>query len=84
MGWLVAVLVGAIIGALVELSMPGDLRPLGSVLAGMTGGLLGNTAMMLWGSHLGDPVSFALAALAGAPTVIGIARMLRSRPTILR
>lgn len=83
MGWLVAVMVGATIGALAELSMPSDLRPVGNVTAGMTGGLLGNAALVLWGSHLGDPVSFALAAIVGAPTLIGIVRMLRSRPTIL-
>jgi uncharacterized membrane protein YeaQ/YmgE (transglycosylase-associated protein family) len=83
MGWLVAALVGAIIGALAEVSMRSNFGTLWSVLAGVIGALIVNAAILFLGSHLGDDVSFALAAVAGAPTLIGVTRMLRSRPTIL-
>jgi uncharacterized membrane protein YeaQ/YmgE (transglycosylase-associated protein family) len=85
MGWLVAALVGAIVGALAERSIPSDLGLAGNMLIGAAGALVGNAAAMFyWDSHLGDAVSFALMALVGAPILIGTTRMLLSRPTILR
>jgi len=83
MGWLVAALVGAIIGALAEVSIRSSFGALGNVLAGITGAVVGNAAILYLGSHLGDDVSFALAAIVGAPILIGVTRMLRSQPTIL-
>lgn len=84
MVWLVAALVGAVIGALAERSMRSDFGLTGSMLAGVIGALLANAAFLLLDMHLGDAVSFALAAAVGAPVLIGAARMLRSRPTIVR
>ena len=84
MGWLVAALVGATNGALVEVSMRSDFGLVPNVLAGAIGALIGNAVFLYWGTHLGDDVSFALAGVAGAPALIGVTRMLRSPPTILR
>jgi uncharacterized membrane protein YeaQ/YmgE (transglycosylase-associated protein family) len=84
MGWLVAALVGAIIGALAERSMHSDLGLAGNMLVGAIGAMLANAlTIFYWDSHLGDHISFALMALVGAPVLIGTARMMRSRPTIL-
>ncbi len=83
MGWLVAVLVGSLIGVLAELSMRSDLGFVRNAAVGAIGAVLANALLLHLEVHPDDAIGFALAAASGAPVAIGIVRIFRARPIIL-
>jgi uncharacterized membrane protein YeaQ/YmgE (transglycosylase-associated protein family) len=78
-GWLLAIVVGAVAGWLAEIVMKSNQGLLMNIVMGIAGAILANLLLSMIGVSLGGVVGYLIAGFIGACVLIAVGRMFRRR-----
>ncbi|KRB49215.1 hypothetical protein ASE04_18755 [Rhizobium sp. Root708] len=76
-GWIAAIIIGAIAGWLAEQFMRSDMGVLMTIILGIVGAIVANAILSLFGIELGGWLAYLIAGFIGACILIAIGRMFR-------
>ncbi|GGZ43370.1 GlsB/YeaQ/YmgE family stress response membrane protein [Asticcacaulis endophyticus] len=78
-GWLAAIIVGALAGWIAEKIMKSDQGLLLNIILGIVGAMIANGLFSILGISFGGIVGFLVAGVIGACILIALGRMLKGR-----
>ncbi len=79
-GWIMAIIIGALAGWIAERIMKSDQGLLMNIILGIVGAVLGNFILMLiFGATMGGIIGQLIVAIVGACLLIGIGLAIRGR-----
>ncbi len=79
-GWIMAIIIGALAGWIAEKIMHSDQNLLMNIILGIVGAILGNFVLMLiFGATMGGIFGQLIVAIVGACLLIAIGRMFTNR-----
>ena len=76
-GWIAAIIIGAIAGGLAEQFMKSNMGLLMNIILGIVGAVVANALLSLFGIALGGWIGYLIAGFIGACILIAVARMFR-------
>jgi uncharacterized membrane protein YeaQ/YmgE (transglycosylase-associated protein family) len=79
-GWLLAIIVGALAGWIAEMIMKSNQGLLMNIVLGVVGAIIANALFAMIGISFGGVIGYLIAGVVGACLLIGLARMLRGGP----
>lgn len=78
-GWLAAIIVGAIAGWIAEKLMKSDQGLLLNIILGIVGAMIANGLFSIIGVSFGGVIGYLVAGVIGACILIALGRMMRGR-----
>ncbi|WP_245531306.1 GlsB/YeaQ/YmgE family stress response membrane protein, partial [Asticcacaulis biprosthecium] len=79
-GWLLAIVVGAVAGWIAEMIMKSNQGLLMNIVLGIVGAIIANVLFAMIGISFGGVIGYLVAGVVGACLLIALARMLRGGP----
>ena len=76
-GWIAAIVIGAIAGWLAEQFMKSNMGLLMNIILGMVGAAIASALLGFFGISLGGWIGYLIAGFIGACILIAVARMIR-------
>jgi uncharacterized membrane protein YeaQ/YmgE (transglycosylase-associated protein family) len=82
-GWILAIVIGAVAGFIAEQIMSSKQGLLGNIIMGIIGAVVGNFLLILiFGATMGGIIGQLIVAVIGACLLIAIYRMIRGRRAV--